>query len=196
MTKFPKKVLAGVLVLLQVACLRSPASIDAAPRPADVNDLTVMMSGCLSKPTAGYLFCKISEGSDLTQTKIRLYAPKETCERESCFKYQFLKRDGSLGFAGAIKRGDGFSDIALSDIADLAGEYQVMIRLWWVDPNEKIEKTSRADGLIRLWFTTKEAQPFACNDPQLGWQLPISKTCRADVSSNLRVAMCGQDCER
>lgn len=188
----------------EASCLKIPINVDAAPLPSENHDLSVLMQGCESKPTSGYLFCKLQQGADPTQIKIRIFSPGETCLRDSCFKFQFLRKDGSLGFAGAIKKEKSFADVLLSDIVSSpgslsqieAGEYQVMIRIWWIDATEKIEKTSRADGLVRVWLTDTAAQPFACNDPQLGWQDVLSKTCRADISSSFRVAMCGEGCER
>lgn len=190
--------------ILQVSCLKIPMAIDAAPSASDTQDLTVLMSGCQSKPTAGYLFCKVQEKADPRQINIRLYAPSDTCQRDSCFKYQFIRKDGTLGLVGAIPRGKGSVELRLSEIIEStnqiddskAGEYQVMIRLWWVDQVEKIERTSRADGLIRVWVVKEEFAAMACNDPQTGWKIGMNKSCRADISTRLRVALCGDGCER
>lgn len=190
--------------MLQASCLKLPESIDVSAAASDVKDPTVLMSGCQSKPTAGYLFCKVPEKTDPRQINIRLFAPTETCERDACFKYQFLRKDGSLGLVGAIPKDKGSVEIPLSDIIEStnqiddskAGEYQVLIRLWWVDQFEKIERTTRADGLIRVWVVKEEFTAFACNDPQRGWKVGMNKTCRADISTRLRVALCGDGCER
>lgn len=178
-------------------------AVDAAPAASEVQDLTVIFQGCGRRPTDGYLFCKLQEGASIDQNKIRIYSPLLTCNRKSCVEFKFLKRDGTEGYAGSIVRDSAYVDVNLSDIVgrpgtilkEQAGEYQIMIRLWWIDPTNQVEKTSRADGLVRIWIADSKAQFLACEDPQVGWQLPISTYCRADISTGYRVAMCGQDCE-
>jgi hypothetical protein len=136
------------------------------------------------------------------QKKIKVYVPKVACNREACAEIQFLNRDGSFGYATSIKREKNQASVELASILgnnnalslDADGEYSVLTKVWFLD-QDKIEHIMFSKGVVRVLVLAAKYQALACDDPQVGWNDPISDKCVVQHSTGYRTAVCGPGCE-
>lgn len=163
-------------------------------------DKTVVLSGFGKVASDGYLFIRVREGAAPTG-EITLYVPPLECKRENCVKFQTWRLDGSLGIAGGIKQGETHTSFSLAELTSETdrvnlrsdGEYKLKLKVYFLDQDGE-ERSSLAEGFIRVNVMSADYEPLACNDPMSAWNLVLSNNCSAQYSSSLRSALCGKGC--
>lgn len=179
---------------------KAPEEIDTAMSAREGRELTVLMRGCDGKLTKGYHYCSLPEGA-LPVREISLIFPPSDCWRNSCIEFQFLRRDGSLGYGGSVPAGEVEVRIPLSKIVGYElplakrheGEFRVLANYWYRD-REGLEKRAEIQGIVRLWIHEAGYTRLICGDPETGWELPVDNGCRAHFSTGGRTAFCGKGC--
>lgn len=193
------------ILLLALACLGASqctqVPIDQAVSAAEGNDYVVTLSGYGNKSTKGYLFAQANEKAS-TEGTIGLTFPNVTCKRDSCIRFQFFRKDGSAGYAGALRKGEISSALKLSDIIGHSGEvvsrdegeYRVIAQVFYVGTDGS-EYSMIGSGFVRLNVLSELYRPVACDDPNIAWKVKAGDKCEAQYTTVYRSALCGSGCQ-
>lgn len=184
------------LLVLSACSVRSPQSLDQAKPAADSRDYTVILEGCGQGPQAGYLFCRVTEGS-LPTDEIKMYFPAVDCRRENCVDWQLIQPSGNYGARGSLPARATRVSIPLSKIiqdskkvtVEHDDEYLVASRIWYLTDTDE-EFSIKGYGVIRIRVLSENYTRLACGDPELAWIQKISSTCQAHFSTQYRSALC------
>lgn len=175
--------------------------IDRAISAQGGNDYVAVLSGYGQASRKGYLFLQANERASVAQP-ITMTFPKVDCKRESCVRFQFFRKDGSAGYAGAVAKGQASVSFPLSAILGKEtaldstdeGEYSVISQVYFLAPDGQ-EYSMIGNGFVRVNVVSVNYRPLACNDPSVAWKSPAGPNCEAQYSTGFRTAVCGKGCE-
>lgn len=200
--KMPKYFAVIALALLCMGasqCTQIP--FDRSVSAQEGNDYVVILSGFGNKSTKGYLFAQANEKAT-TQGVLTLTFPVVTCKRDSCVRFQFFRKDGSAGYAGALPQGQWSANLKLSDVVGHTdpvvstdeGEYRVVAQVYYVG-TDGTEYSMIGNGFVRLNVLSELYRPVACNDPNIAWKVKTGDNCEAQYTTVFRSALCGGVCK-
>jgi hypothetical protein len=180
-------------------CAQIP--IDRSVSAAEGNDYVVVLSGYGNKSTKGYLFAQTNEKAS-TDGVLTITFPKVSCKRDSCVRFQFFRKDGSSGYAGALKSGETSTTFKLSDIVGHTdpvvptdeGEYRIVSQVFYLG-TDGTEYSMIGNGFVRVNVLSELYRPVACDDPNIAWKVQTVDKCEAQFTSVFRSALCGGGCK-
>lgn len=186
-------------ILMASSCQSVP--IDPSVNAAEAGARTAIVGGCGSKGNSKYLYCEENQGNSLSE-KVTIFVPLVDCNRDSCSRFQFFRKNGSNGPSGAIAKGKVSATITLSDItghegnvtAEDDGEYGVLIQTFYLGQDGQ-EFSMLAKGLVRVSVVSDSYRPMACNDPNTAWSSKIVDKCEAQFTTAYRSVICGSGCK-
>lgn len=193
------------ILCLAFACLGvstcTQIPMDASVSAAEGNDYVVTLSGYGNKSTKGYLFVQANEKA-ASNGLVTLTFPNVKCKRDSCVRFQFFRKDGSAGYAGAIPNNQFQTSFPISSlightdpiVSHDEGEYRVVAQVFYVG-TDGTEYSMIGNGFVRLNVLSELYRPVACNDPNIAWKVKAADNCEAQYTTVYRAALCGSGCQ-
>lgn len=197
----------NVLIICAAAACMLGASrcanipMDRSVSAAEGNDYVVVLSGAGQHSTKGYLFAQVNEKTAVNGV-YTLTFPATSCTRDSCIRYQFFRKDGSAGYAGAIPKGQTLAQVRLSDIVGHDGqvmrsddgEYTLVAQVFYQGADGQ-EYSMIGNGFIRVNVLSELYRPVACGDPNIAWKVKTPDNCEAQYTTVFRSTVCGEACQ-
>lgn len=195
------RLIISAFLCLLAACAAVP--IDSSMSADDGNDSTAFVSACGQPLRAGYVFCRAHAGSDPAAVQVTLVVPKVDCKYDACVEFRVIMRDGSLGYGGAIPKGQTQAVFTLKDVLGNEpavmkahdGEYLIAVRSFAGLPGSPIEILIKHRAFLRLQVLDASYRTLACGDPVKAYGHAIGKDCDAEWSTAGRTALCGHGCK-
>lgn len=196
------------LLPLSVAlCLLTAATCQHLPQDqsaiaSEANDPTVQFSGFGAVSKKGYLFIQVNEKAAVTGP-IGLVVPKLNCDRDSCVRFQFFRKDGSSSdLAGGIPKNQTSVSFQLGDLVGHTGdvlmtddgEYSCAMQFFYKG-EDGIEHTMILSGFIRVNVVSAAYRAVECNSPSRAWKVKLNENCEAQFTTSGRSVACGEGCE-
>jgi hypothetical protein len=187
------------LVLFLSGCGgKSKLIFDSSTTSERGRDLSLIFRGCDQGLSRGYLFCPLQDQT-LIMKEIEIFLPRVDCSRRSCVDLQVLNPDGSFGYAISVARGNHSIVVPVKDIIQDSGtvrrlhdgEYRLLATVFY-DDDEKIERSVRIEGVIRMWVRENRYRVLSCNSTQTAWRQKIDDQCFMDWTTAGRSALCGE----
>ena len=160
---------------------------------AEAGDFTVAVSGCGKGSSAGYLFCRLSEGSKPT-SRVTIFLPELNCDKEHCYEVTPLTVHGQTGAAIGTNSTVSISlnhltgsDQPLTMAED--GEARVLVRGFYMgDDDIEYQKLGRA--LVRIVVMRKGYVAAGCNNPYLAFSVETLDGKNAFYTTGFRSVIC------
>lgn len=187
-----KKISLLVIALLVSACGSSPKKDSSTYSAIEANDMTLIMSGCGEKPYRGMLLCRVPEGG-ASDARISIHVPAITAE------FVVVRKDGSIHPIGTADPAGNLS-LTLGELTGLdgpvvpwfGGPYRVLGELHYELEGQPAKEI--VSGLVYVLVIKKGYVSLGCESPDAVWNREIPGGCRAEYTTAMRSAICGESC--
>jgi hypothetical protein len=189
------------IVIASVGCDEIPKAVDLQMSAEEAGDLTAVMEGCSQGVQDGYLFCRVYQMTDPVGS-ITIHLPKVDCDRDSCFDFLFLDKDGNDAFQVGVPKGQKSFSVSIAQIlgstepylSSQTGTYRVLVRGLWKD-KDGYQHMMRTEGVFSLLVLPTGYTRLACDDPDTGWAHSVRPGCEVEYSTAFRTRACGDGCK-
>lgn len=151
-----------ILLLFVASCAARVAVVDPGPLTLISNDPTGIVAGCGQQPTAGYVYCRMTEGGDAIAATLVFSLPPASCDLPTCSQVAVLSPTGAPVQRIDAAKGATYVTLKWSDIIgaptftkDARGFWPFVVHVHWIDPTGNPQETV-TDGELRLRVVSKD----------------------------------------
>ena len=190
--------IALILPLLGGTCsIKQDTSILSA---VQANDLSLIFSGCSDSHRDGLILCRSSEGAT-PSTVITVTMPDFDCDRESCTSLSVIRKDGTIHPLKSFPEGETTAHFTLADVIgsnnpmfpSVAGPYRIVSESFYEQDGQ--EWKIQGVGIIYLLVLKPGYMTLGCGSPNMAWREDLGDNCKAEFSTKMRSAICGEKCD-
>lgn len=157
--------LIGLSLIGASSCKSTRVSPDLSLSPLLANDATLILKGCGSQSTVGYLYCRKTEGVTASDS-VSLFVPDAKCDQVSCVNYKIFGPNGDLMAGGSVLKGMTEVRLKWSDLLKdtefrkaYRGFWIILLEVDFID-KDGFKRKSFTEGEIRLRVLSKDYTPL------------------------------------